>query len=110
MEAHRLESTINKTEYALLMCLSLSLRQSDKAESLPSLTVEEWEQVATLADRHEVLALLEDVWDISFVGETRTVDTHIQTLRRKLNEAQPGLGNHIETVRGVGYRLSKDSE
>ena len=54
--------------------------------------------------------LLEDVWDISFVGETRTVDTHIQTLRRKLNEAQPGLGNLVETVRGVGYRLSKESE
>ena len=54
--------------------------------------------------------LLEDVWGISFVGETRTVDTQIQTLRRKLNEAQPGLGNLVETVRGVGYRLSKESE
>lgn len=50
--------------------------------------------------------LLEDIWEITFVGETRTVDTHIQTLRRKLNDACPGAGNCIETVRGVGYRLS----
>lgn len=51
--------------------------------------------------------LLEEVWDITFVGESRTVDTHVQTLRRKLNEACPGAGNCIETVRGVGYRLSR---
>ena len=53
--------------------------------------------------------LLKDIWDISFVGETRTVDTHIQTLRRKLNDACPGAGGAIETVRGVGYRLSRES-
>lgn len=50
--------------------------------------------------------LLADVWDIAFAGETRTVDTHIQTLRRKLNDALPNSGNAIETVRGVGYRLT----
>ncbi|MBE6473537.1 MAG: response regulator transcription factor [Coriobacteriaceae bacterium] len=49
--------------------------------------------------------LLEDIWDITYVGETRTVDTHIQTLRRKLNEASPGAGDMVKTVRGVGYRI-----
>lgn len=81
MEAHRLESTINKTEYALLMCLSLSLRQSDKAESLPSLTVEEWEQVATLADRHEVLALLEDVWESDKLPKERQMAIQFKMAR-----------------------------
>jgi len=52
--------------------------------------------------------LLEDIWNITFVGETRTVDTHVQTLRRKLNEANTGAGDLIETVRGVGYRLSRE--
>ena len=52
--------------------------------------------------------LLEDIWGITFVGETRTVDTHIQTLRKKLNDTQSGAGDAIETVRGVGYRLSKE--
>lgn len=52
--------------------------------------------------------LLKDIWDISFAGETRTVDTHIQTLRRKLNDASFGTGDLVETVRGVGYRIRKD--
>ncbi len=50
--------------------------------------------------------LLEDVWDIAFAGETRTVDTHVQTLRRKINDACAGSGSVIETVRGFGYRLA----
>ena len=48
--------------------------------------------------------LLEDVWGVTFVGETRTVDTHVQTLRKKLNDACPGAGDIVQTVRGVGYR------
>lgn len=48
--------------------------------------------------------LLEDVWGVTFVGETRTVDTHVQTLRKKLNDAFPGAGDIVQTVRGVGYR------
>ena len=45
--------------------------------------------------------LLKEIWDSDFVGETRTVDVHIGTLRTKLGE----LGGYIETVRGVGYRM-----
>ena len=41
------------------------------------------------------------VWGEDYVGETRTVDMHIRTLRQKLGE----YGKCIETVRGVGYRL-----
>jgi len=46
-------------------------------------------------------ALLGAVWDESYCGTVRTVDTHIQRLRRKLGMA----GYLIRTVRGVGYRL-----
>ena len=42
------------------------------------------------------------VWGYDFDGETRTVDVHVRTLRQKLMEA----GELIETVRGVGYRIS----
>ena len=45
--------------------------------------------------------LFAEVWGSDFVGETRTVDMHIRTLRQKLESC----GNMIETVRGVGYRL-----
>ena len=72
------------------------------------LTVKEFDLLAKLLrERGHALSrpqLLEDVWGITFVGETRTVDTHVQTLRRKLNEAAPGAGDLIETIRGVGYR------
>lgn len=45
--------------------------------------------------------LLQSIWGTDFIGETRTVDVHIGTLRTKL-----GLcGDYIETVRGVGYRM-----
>ena len=47
--------------------------------------------------------LLSDIWGIDFIGETRTVDVHIGTLRTKLAEA----GDMIETVRGVGYKLEE---
>lgn len=45
--------------------------------------------------------LLQKIWNTDYAVETRTVDMHIRTLRQKLED----YGNHIETVRGVGYRL-----
>lgn len=45
--------------------------------------------------------IMEVVWDTEYAGETRTVDMHIKTLRRKLGAA----GNLIVTVRNVGYKL-----
>ena len=44
--------------------------------------------------------LFNDVWGADYVGESRTVDMHIRTLRQKLG----ACGDRIETVRGVGYR------
>ena len=45
--------------------------------------------------------LLERVWDSDYLGQTRTVDMHIRTLRQKLAP----YADRIETVRNVGYRL-----
>jgi len=45
--------------------------------------------------------LLQSVWGSGYIGETRTVDVHIGTLRTKLG----ACGDYIETVRGVGYRM-----
>ena len=48
--------------------------------------------------------LLREVWGMSSQLETRTVDTHMMRLRDKLGPAR----DQVETVRGVGYRLSAD--
>lgn len=45
--------------------------------------------------------LLAQVWSSDFVGETRTVDVHMGTLRMKLGKC----GDYLKTVRGVGYRM-----
>ena len=45
--------------------------------------------------------LMEQVWGTDYYGETRTIDMHIRTLRQKLGIC----GEHIATVRGVGYRM-----
>ncbi|MCI8584064.1 MAG: response regulator transcription factor [Dorea sp.] len=48
--------------------------------------------------------LLQKVWGMDYMGESRTVDVHIGTLRSKLNIC----GDYIETVRGVGYRMEAE--
>lgn len=45
--------------------------------------------------------LLSRIWGQDYLGETRTVDVHIGTLRTKLAKG----GEKIETVRGVGYKM-----
>jgi len=47
--------------------------------------------------------LLEKVWGTDYIGESRTVDVHIGTLRTKLG----ACGDYIRTVRGVGYRMEE---
>ena len=45
--------------------------------------------------------IMSTVWDSDYFGETRTVDMHVKTLRKKLGES----GAFIQTVRNVGYKL-----
>ena len=49
-------------------------------------------------------ALMSQIWRTDYIGETRTVDMHIKTLRQKLGSA----GSQIKTVIGVGYRLENE--
>jgi two-component system alkaline phosphatase synthesis response regulator PhoP len=49
--------------------------------------------------------LLELVWGYDYVGETRTVDNHIQRLRKKLD-----IGELITTVFGIGYKFEKEAD
>ena len=50
--------------------------------------------------------LMSEIWGMDYIGETRTVDMHIKTLRHKLGSA----GSQIKTVIGVGYRLEDEAD
>lgn len=70
------------------------------------LTLKEFELLERLLRNKNIVLtrnqLLADIWGYDFGGETRTVDVHIRTLRQKLNTKE----DVIETVRGVGYRIT----
>jgi len=76
-----------------------------------SVTVElrrkEFDLLYTLVRQPEIVLsreqLLEQVWGYDFYGQTRTVDVHIATLRRKLAGS---TATHIETLTGIGYRIT----
>ena len=71
------------------------------------LTPKEFDLLAILLEnKGKVLSraeLLEKVWEFAYIGDTRTVDIHIQRLRRKL-----GADKLIETVFGVGYKIREE--
>ena len=72
-----------------------------------TLTLKEFELLRLFAENKGVVftrdQLLAHIWGVDYIGETRTVDVHIGTLRTKLGDA----GELIETVRGVGYRMEE---
>ncbi|MBT0653624.1 response regulator [Geomobilimonas luticola] len=71
------------------------------------LTTTEFKLLLNLAERTGRVQsrdlLLKNVWGYNYIGDTRTVDTHITRLRTKLGEA----GDLIRTVRGFGYKLEE---
>ena len=81
---------------------------SDGEETV--LTNKEFELLKCLLQHPQIVftreKLLDMVWDISYYGDTRTVDAHIRSLRQKLRHNAALIG----TVRGVGYRMENPQE
>ena len=50
------------------------------------------------------MQLLEEVWEHSYIGDSRLVDNCVQRLRAKI-EADPAVPEYVQTVRGFGYRF-----
>jgi DNA-binding response OmpR family regulator len=73
-----------------------------------ALTVKEFDLLVTLASAPDRVftreTLLNQIWGYAYLGDGRTVDVHIGTLRKKL-EAIAGAPHHIQTVWGVGYKF-----
>jgi two-component system alkaline phosphatase synthesis response regulator PhoP len=78
------------------------------------LTTTEFKLLATLSQSlGRVLSrmqLLDAVQGIAYEGYERTIDTHVKNLRQKMESSQGTCGCHIETVRGVGYKLVKEED
>ncbi len=78
-----------------------------------TLTVKEFDLLVTLTGSPERVftrdSLLNTVWGYSYLGDGRTVDVHIGTLRKKL-ESVPGAPHSIRTVWGVGYKFTLEDE
>ena len=84
--------------------INLDAREVTRQGSHVDLTMKEFDLLVLFAQNKNIAlfreTLFERVWGIEFAGETRTLDSHIQRLRRKL-----GWENRIVTVYKVGYRL-----
>ena len=109
----RIRAVLRRTgasgDYSILEYRSIRMDPSRRTVTVNgepvTLTLKEYELLHVFLEHPGIVftrdRLLSLVWDISYAGETRTVDVHIGTLRTKLKEA----GELIRTVRGVGYRL-----
>ena len=106
----RVEAVLRRTRknnqmlYFADLSINMESRQVLKGEKSVDLTMKEFDLLVELV-RNKNIALYRDrlyekVWKEPFVGETRTLDTHIQRLRKKL-----GMENQIKTVFRIGYRL-----
>lgn len=78
--------------------------------NLVSLTPKEFDLLVLLASHPGRVfgreTLLEKVWGYDYLGDSRTVDVHVQRLRRKLEE-DPHHPRYLLTVRSIGYKFAK---
>ncbi len=88
------------------VCLDIEKHSVTVDGVLCELTYKEYELLRLLMNRAGIVTsrdmILERVWGTDFEGESRTVEMHLKTLRRKLN----GAGAIIKTIRNVGYMFA----
>lgn len=102
-------STSEKEEKKLLQLDEIEIDDEKRAvyvnEKVCELTYKEYELLKLFIQNKGIVLtrenLMNRIWGVDYVGETRTVDMHIKTLRQKLGEA----GNRIKTIRNVGYMI-----
>ena len=113
----RIKAVLRRTspkQPSILVCGDISLDESKHTVTVFDrpvlLTLKEYELLKLFMENPGRVftrdILLAGVWGQDFIGETRTVDVHIGTLRTKLAEA----GDLIHTVRDVGYKMEENHE
>ena len=88
-----LQDTMNQQAYSQTMLLVhiLETSKDDPVSALEKIKNEIYGRIT----------FMDKVWGDSYVGESRTIDMHIKTLRQKLENG----GDIIKTIRGVGYKV-----
>lgn len=88
--------------------IDLGGRRVEAEGSEVELTALEFDILHTLAQHpgwvYSRQQLLEEVWGYDYLGESRVVDVHVANLRKKIGDSSTEP-RHIQTVRGVGYKL-----
>ena len=96
----------DRLEYPGLTIFPLTRRVEVEGQPVP-LTPKEFDLLFILAHASDRVftrqALFSEVWGFDYLGDSRTVDVHVGTLRKKLEER--AHYTYIRTVRGVGYRF-----
>lgn len=104
----RVENILNNTNEKRVIkkdkiSIDLDSRMVDIDGYTLSLTQKEYELLVYLIKYENIVVsrekLLNEVWGFNYFGDTRTVDTHIKMLRKKIKE------NYIQTIYGVGYKF-----
>lgn len=104
---HSTDSLSHVLHYGSLE-INLEGRTVRRDGQIVSLTPKEFDLLALLASNPRRVfgreTLLEKVWGYDYIGETRTVDVHIQRLRQKI-EPDPHEARFLVTVRNIGYKF-----
>ncbi len=89
------------------LMLNLQQRKAVAGEKLLDMTPKEFDLLALLTANPERVytrdQLLDIIWGMEYIGGTRTVDIHIQRVRKKLG---PEYQDILQTIHGVGYKAS----
>ncbi len=93
------------------LTIDIPARRVEVGGQRVTLTAKEFDLLVTLASAPDRVfsreALLNSVWGYTYLGDGRTVDVHIGTLRKKI-EAVEGVPHYIKTVWGVGYKFDPE--
>lgn len=103
-----MKEVIAGTVVASDLVLNLETREITRGSQSIDLTFKEYELLRILIEEKNRIVprieLLDRVWGFDFMGESRTLDIHVRTLRQKLGDNADDP-RYIKTVRNVGYRF-----
>lgn len=108
--SRRFKKTISeKQSNKIITIKDLNVNEKQRSVSIKNMQIDftamEFDLLYILLSNPNVVysreQLLDIVWDMNYIGGTRTVDTHVQRIRKKLGDSYQNL---IQTVHGIGYK------